>query len=561
MKEDSASLHEGGGIALHAESRHKMTSAEKRVIFASSMGTIFELYDFFLVGALSVEIARHFFSGVNPSAGFILTLLGFAAGFVMRPFGGMVFGSLGDLIGRKRTFLTTILIMGGATFIIGCLPGYEAIGLLSPALFVLMRMMQGLAIGGEFGGAFIYVAEHGPQRSRGERVAWVVATGAGGFLLSLLVVSSLRFLLGEPAFGEWGWRLPFIFSILILLVSLWIRLKLDESPEFLRIKAEGNMSKAPVAETLGQWANLRLVLIAIFGVMMGTVILFYNAQLYTMFFLTKALKIDPATTNTLIIVATLLTAPLYILFGKCSDLIGPRRVLIAACLLGAAFTMPLFMLLTHYANPALEKAQREAPITVAADFSQCAFQFDPTGTAKFSSSCDIITSTLARAGLNYRSEDLPSGQIASIRIGDETIEGYSASDPDASKKAEQFRTRLAAALAKSGYGTASASAASMNVPMILLILMALLCLGAMSFTSSVTMLIGMFPTRIRYTAISVPYHFASAVFGGFLPAISFAAAAATGDIYAGLWYVSGASFLSVIVLLIFTRNEGRRGEI
>lgn len=560
MKNDQIALsrEDVGAVGKHPMVGRSMTSVEKRVIAASSMGTIFEMYDFFLAGALSTEIARHFFSGVNASAAFILALLGFAAGFVMRPFGGMVFGRFGDLIGRKRTFLATILIMGVATFTIGLLPGFASIGLASPILFVIMRMLQGLAIGGEFGGAFIYVAEHGSRQDRGFRVSWVVSTGAGGLLLSLLVVLPLRSLLGDATFSDWGWRLPFLFSIAILLISLWIRLKLDESPEFLRIKAEGGMAKAPISETLGQWKNLSLILVAVFGVMMGAVIIFYNGQLYTMFFLTKALKVDATTTNILIISATVLSAPVYLVSGKLADRVGRKKVLIVGCLLGALFTMPLFRALTHYANPALEKAELDAPIVVMADPEECAFQFDPTGTAKFSSSCDIVTGSLAKAGLNYRSEPLPRGEVARIQIGEDVVEGYRASDAGAAMKAERFGASLSAAASRHGYGTGTANKDEINKPMVLLILMVLLSFGAVVFTASVTMLVEMFPTKIRYTAISIPYHLASAVFGGFLPATAFAIVAATGNVYSGLWYPTVAAAVSILVLLVFakeTRDE------
>lgn len=556
MQKDQATTSGGHIVGSSADQlviRRRMTAVEKRVIVASSMGTVLELYEFFLVGALSTEIARHFFSGVNPSTGFILALLSFAAGFVMRPFGGMVFGRFGDLIGRKRTFLATILIMGVATFTMGLLPGFETIGVASPILFVAMRMLQGLAIGGEFGGAFIYVAEHGPKQDCGFRVSWVVATGAGGLLLSLLVVLPLRYFMGESAFSDWGWRLPFLFSVVILLFSLWIRLKLDESPEFLRIKAEGKMSKSPISETLGQWDNLKLVLIAIFGVMMCAATIFYNGQLYTMFFLSKTLKVDAATTNLLVISATILTAPLYLVSGLMSDRVGRKKVLIAGCLLGALFTMPLFKALTHYANPALERAEREAPIVVSADPKECAFQFDPTGTAKFTSSCDIVTSSLAKAGLSYRSQTLAPGDVARIQIGADVIEGYRASDSDAAAKAVKFGASLAATAAKHGYGRA-ANKDEINMPMVLLTLMALISFGAIVFTAGVTMLVEMFPTRIRYTAISIPYHIGSAVFGGFLPAISFAIVAATGNIYSGLWYPIGAAALSMLIIIFFAKE-------
>ena len=378
-------------------SKVTMTKSDKLVVFASSLGTVFEWYDFLLVGALAAEISRHFFSGVNPVAAFIFTLLGFAAGFAVRPLGAVVFGRLGDLVGRKYTFVITIVLMGFATFAIGLLPGFASIGIAAPVVFVALRMLQGLAIGGEYGGAVIYVAEHAPDGHRGSWTSWIQTTGSLALLMSLGIVLFVRYALGEAAFADWGWRIPFLFSIVLLLISVWIRLKLNESPAFLRMKAQGRTSKAPLSEAFGQWRNLKLILIAFFGLAMGQAVIWYTGQFYSLFFLTQILKTDSVTANWLIIIATLLTAPLYYVFGTLSDRIGRKRIFLTGVLLGIVVFFPLYKALTHYVNPALERAQQTSPVTVVADPRECSFQFNPVGTAKFHTSCDIAKSSLSKA--------------------------------------------------------------------------------------------------------------------------------------------------------------------
>lgn len=539
------------------EMRHErrgMTREEMKVVFAASLGTVFELYDFFLVGLLAAEIAKHFFSGVNPTAGFIFTLLGFAAGFLLRPFGAIVFGRIGDVVGRKYTFLVTIVLMGVSTFVIGLLPGYASIGIAAPIIFIGMRMLQGLALGGEFGGAMVYVAEHAPNNQRGGWMAWIILTGALGFLLAMGVVIGLRTLVPPAEFTVWGWRLPFLFSILLLLISLWIRLKLDESPEFKRIKQEGLLSKAPVSEAFGQWKNVKLMLIALFGIVPGQSVVWYTGQFYTMFFLTKILKVDGATTNFLIIVATILTAPLYIFFGRLSDRIGRKPVYLGGLLLAVTLSFPLFQALTHFANPKMEKALQDAPIIVQADPAECSFQFNPVGTSQFTTSCDIAKSALAKSGLSYRNEALPAGSVARITVGKDQIKSYSAKDVGADAEAKRFSEALGSALKNSGHELGTTNPDDINKPMMILILMALLTFGTMTFAPTSSMLVELFPSRIRYTAMSFPYHLGVAWFGGFLPAITFAITATTGDIYSGLLYpviVAAASFL---IVLVFSRE-------
>lgn len=531
------------------------TSVQRRVIFASSLGTMFEWYDFFLAGALAVQISKSIFSGVNPAAAFIFTLLSFAAGFAVRPFGALVFGRIGDLVGRKYTFLITIALMGGATFVIGLLPGYSAIGLAAPILFVGMRMLQGLALGGEYGGAVVYVAEHTSNSQRGAKTAWIQATAALGLLLSLAFILPTRFMLGEAEFLAWGWRVPFLMSMVLLLVSLWLRLKLHESPEFEKMKKEGTTSKAPISEAFGQWRNLKLVLVALFGMVMGQAVVWYAGQFYTMFFLTQTLKVDGGTSNLLIIIATIVTTPFYVLFGKLSDRIGRKPVFLAGCLLAALFFFPLFKALTHYANPALEMAQQRAPITVMADPAECGFQFNPIGTSKFTSSCDIARGAITKAGLNYVDQPLPSGSMAQVKIGETTIASYSGLASDALAKGHAFDASIASALKASGYSVGAANPAQMNKPMVVLILIVLMLFGTMTYGPIAAMLVELFPSRIRYTAMSLPYHIGIGWFGGFLPAASFAISAATGNIYSGLWYPVILAAVCFVICLLFVRES------
>lgn len=543
-----------GDIASPA-ARKGMTRDERRVIFASSLGTVFELYDFFLVGLMASEMAKVFFSGLHPTAAYIFTLLGFAAGFVLRPFGALVFGRIGDIVGRKHTFLVTIVIMGMCTFAVGLLPSYETIGIAAPILFISMRLLQGLALGGEFSGAIIYVAEHAPNKNRGAWTSWIMLTAALGLMLAFAVILPTRYFLGAEEFAKWGWRIPYLFSIVLLLISVWIRLKLNESPEFVRMKQEGRLSKTPISETFGQWKNLKLVLVALLGIVPGQAVVWYTGQFYTMFFLGKVLKVDDATVNLLIVGATLLTAPLYFFFGWLSDRIGRKPVYLSGLLLGILFFIPLFHMLANYANPALERALRQAPVVVLADATQCSVQFNPTGTAKFSTSCDIVRANLIRSGINYETQAGPRLGVAQVKVGNDTIGGYDATDPDAATKAKQFNAALSAALAKNGYVLGKADPAEINKPMLLLVLALLLTFGTMTFAPMSAMLVELFPSRIRYTAMSFPYHMGVAIFGGFLPAATFAIVATTGQIFSGLWYPVSIAIFSFVVVLLFAKES------
>ncbi|HEX7812666.1 MAG TPA: MFS transporter [Burkholderiales bacterium] len=535
-----------------------MTAAEKRVIVASSLGTVFEWYDFYLVGALAAEISRHIFSGVNPAAAFIFTLLGFAAGFAVRPFGAIVFGRLGDMVGRKYTFLLTIVLMGAATFAIGLLPGYASIGIAAPVIFIAMRMLQGLALGGEYGGAVTYVAEHAPDDRRGAWTSWVQITASLGLLLALGMILGLRHALGEAAFSEWGWRLPFLFSIVLLGISVWMRLKLDESPAFRRMKAAGRTSKAPLSEAFGRWGNLKLVLVAFIGLAMGQAVIWYTGQFYSLFFLTQTLKVDGATAALLVALATVLSVPFYFLTARLSDRIGRKPVFMAGLLSGILFFFPLYQALTHYVNPALEVAQRNAPITVTADPAECSLQFNPVGTAKFLSSCDVARASLSKAGLNYSTAAAAPGAVARIGIGSRTIDAYDARTADPSQ-AEAFDSELRDALREAGYA-AKADPAAIDKPMAVLVLLALMVCGTITYGPLAALLVEMFPTRIRYTSLSLPYHVGIGWFGGFLPAAAFAIVAATGNIYSGLWYPVVIASIALVVCLLFLK-ETRGADI
>jgi MFS family permease len=446
-----------------------MTHDEKRVIFASSLGTVFEWYDFYLAGSLAIFISKSFFSGVNPTAAFIFTLLSFAAGFAVRPFGAIVFGRLGDMVGRKYTFLITIVIMGLSTFLVGFLPGYASIGMASPVIFIAMRLLQGLALGGEYGGAATYVAEHAPAGRRGFYTAWIQTTATLGLFLSLLVILGARTAMGEDAFGAWGWRIPFLASIFLLGVSVWIRLQLNESPVFARIKAEGKTSKAPLTEAFGQWKNLKIVILALIGLTAGQAVVWYTGQFYTLFFLTQTLKVDGATSNILIAIALLIGTPFFLFFGSLSDRIGRKPIIMAGLLIAACTYFPLFKALTHYTNPALEAATAKAPIVVIANPDECSFQFNPVGTAKFTSSCDIAKSALSKAGLNYENVAAPAGTLAEIKVGDTVINTYDGKAADAKDQGKVFDKTLATTLKTAGYPP-KADPSQINWPMSVVIL-------------------------------------------------------------------------------------------
>ncbi|SIT50037.1 Major facilitator superfamily MFS_1 [Paraburkholderia piptadeniae] len=530
-----------------------MTKDEKRVIFASSLGTVFEWYDFYLAGSLAAYISKSFFSGVNPTAAFIFTLLGFAAGFAVRPFGALVFGRLGDMVGRKYTFLITIVIMGLSTCVVGFLPGYAAIGFASPVIFIAMRLLQGLALGGEYGGAATYVAEHAPANRRGFYTAWIQTTATLGLFLSLLVILGVRTAMGEEAFGSWGWRIPFIASLFLLGVSVWIRLQLSESPAFARIKAEGKTSKAPLSEAFGQWKNLKIVILALIGITAGQAVVWYTGQFYALFFLTQTLKVDGASANILIAIALLIGTPFFLFFGSLSDRIGRKPIIMAGCLIAALTYFPLFKALTHYANPALEAATQKAPIVVIANPDECSFQFNPVGTAKFTTSCDIAKSALSKAGLNYDNVAAPAGTLAQIKVGDTTIDTYDGKAAGAKEAGATFDKTLNTALKTAGYPP-KADPSQLNWPMTVVILTILVIYVTMVYGPIAAMLVEMFPTRIRYTSMSLPYHIGNGWFGGFLPATAFAIVAAKGNIYSGLWYPIVIALGTFVIGLLFVRE-------
>lgn len=529
---------------------------ERLVILASSLGTVFEWYDFYLVGSLAAFIGKSMFSGVNPTAAFIFALLSFAAGFAVRPFGAIFFGRLGDMAGRKYTFLITILIMGLATVAIGLLPGYARIGLAAPIAFVGLRMFQGLALGGEYGGAATYVAEHAPNRERGDHTAWIQITAALGLFLALMMILAVRTTTGEEAFADWGWRVPFVLSLALLVVSVWIRMRLNESPVFERMKKEGRQSKAPLTEALGTWKNIRLILVATFGLTAGQAVVWYTGHFYALFFLNQTLKLDGATANILLVTALLITTPLYLFFGRLSDRIGRKPILLAGFLLAVLTFFPLFKTLAGYINPDLEAAQDRAPIVVTADPGTCSFQFNPLGISQFTSPCDIVKSALSKAGLSYDTRAASPGEGATVSIGDIVVNASDPSTPNVAIPQRDFDSMLAKALAQRGYPD-HPDPAKVNKPMTVLILVILMTYGVMTYAPLAAVLVEMFPARIRYTSMSLPYNIGNGWFGGFLPASVFAIVAARGNIYAGLWYpIIIAAVASVIAALFLpeTRN-------
>jgi MFS family permease len=517
-----------------------MTSEERMVIFASSLGTVFEWYDFYIYGTLAPILAAQFFSGVNPTAAFIFTLLAFAAGFAVRPFGALFFGRLGDIIGRKYTFLITMTLMGIGTFFIGLLPSYASAGITAPVILIGLRLAQGLALGGEYGGAAIYVAEHAPKNKRGLYTSWIQTTATLGLFMALLLVLGIRTYMGEPAFVAWGWRIPFLLSAILLAVSIWIRLKLNESPVFARMKELGKQSKKPLTEAFGNATNAKIAIFALLGATAGEAVIWYGGQFYALFFLTLTLKVPPVTAAILIATSLLLGTPFFILFGWLSDKIGRKPIILAGFALGVITYFPIFQGLTHYANPKLEAALSAAPVTVTADPAECSFQFNPVGTAKFTSSCDIAKSALVARSVNYQNEVAPAGTKASVKVGDQIIQ---TGTPD-------FAKNLGDAITKHGYPP-SANTAEINYPMTILLLWILVIYVTLVYAPIAAWLVELFPTRIRYSGLSLPYHIGNGWFGGFLPATVFAIVAATGNIYSGLWYPIVVAAMSFVIGLIF----------
>ena len=530
---------------------------DRLVILASSVGTVIEWYDFYLYGSLAAIITVQFFSGVNETTGYIFALMAFAAGFAVRPFGAVFFGRLGDLWGRKNTFLVTMLLMGLSTFVVGLLPSYAAIGVAAPIILIAMRLVQGLALGGEYGGAATYVAEHAPPGKRGLYTSFIQITATAGLMLSLLVILGVRTAVGEDAFLDWGWRIPFLVSILLLGVSLWIRLKLAESPAFARMKAEGRGSRTPLKDSFARWPNLKLVLLALVGLTAGQAVVWYTGQFYALFFLEKTLKVDAALANILIATALLLATPFFVFWGWLSDKVGRKPIILTGCLLAALTYFPLFHALTAAANPQLAAATAAAPVSVHADPADCALQFDPVGKTAFNSSCDLAKSYLAKAGVTYANVAAPAGSVAEVRIGHTVVtsfDGAALPRPDFAARKAEWEAGLGVALVTAGY-PARADSARVNKPLVVGILFVLVMYVTMVYGPIAAALVEMFPTNIRYTSMSLPYHIGNGWFGGFLPTTAFAMVAATGNIYYGLWYPVVVALVTVVVGVLFIRDR------
>lgn len=545
------------GVSMSGEKpAQSMSMDERRVVWASSMGTVFEWYDFYLYGALAAILSKQFFSSLDPSAAFLAALLAFGAGFVVRPFGAIFFGRLGDMIGRKYTFLLTILIMGLSTFMVGILPSYASIGAAAPVMLIYLRLLQGFAMGGEYGGAATYVAEHAPHGKRGAYTSWIQTTATLGLLLSLVVVMGTRHLVGEAEFAEWGWRVPFILSILLLAVSVYIRLNLNESPVFLKMKADGKVSRSPVMESFGQWKNLRLVLVALFGLTAGQAVIWYAGHFYTLFFLTQALQVDEGTANWLLAIALLIATPFFVMFGALSDRVGRKPVIMLGFVLAAASYFHVFAELTQAANPALHAAQMRNQVRVVADPADCSFQINPIGEVKLISSCDIATHTLANHSVSYTRETAAAGTVAQIYVGQVVVESYNAQALSADKERDAssaFKAAVALALEQAGY-PGKADPDQVNRPKVVALLTFLLVLVAMVYGPIAAMLVEMFPTRLRYTAMSLPYHIGNGWFGGLLPTLAFAIVAYRGDMYSGLWYPVCVIGVTLVVCLLFVKE-------
>ena len=537
-----------------------ITKEERMVIFASSLGTVFEWYDFYLYGSLAAIISKQFFVATNETTSFIFALLAFAAGFFVRPFGAIVFGRIGDLIGRKYTFLVTIVLMGSATFIVGLLPNYNSIGIAAPIILITMRILQGLALGGEYGGAATYVAEHAPNGKRGFFTAFIQTTATLGLFLSLIVILSCRLALGTEAFEAWGWRIPFLLSAILVGISVWIRLQLAESPVFKRMKEEGKISRAPLTESFLRWGNLKIVLLVLFGGVAGQGVVWYTGMFYELFFLLQILKLEPQAANLIVAFSLIIGTPFFIVFGALSDKLGRKWIIMAGCLIAALTYFPIFKALTHYANPGLEEAQISSPVTVVADPADCAFQFDPVGKKTFKSSCDQVKSILAKKGIPYVNEAAPAGTQASMKVGTDVVQSFDGNAAGADFKAKNADLAKAVGAATKMY-PAKADMSRVNTPMVVLLLVILVIYVTMVYAPIGAWLVELFPAKIRYTSMSLPYHIGNGWFGGFLPTIAFAMVAATGDIYYGLWYPITIALMTFVVGSLFMHDTDTQGSI
>ena len=527
-------------MAINAPRAGGMTSEQRLVIFASSLGTVFEWYDFYIYGTLGAFLAKYFFSNVPANVGFIFALLAFAAGFAVRPFGALIFGRLGDTIGRKYTFLVTMTLMGLGTFFIGVIPGFATWGIMAPVLLIALRLVQGLALGGEYGGAATYVAEHAPPGKRGFYTSWIQTTATLGLFLALLLILGFRTAMGEDSFGSWGWRIPFLFSAVLLAVSIWIRLKLNELPLFKKMVDEGKQSKRPLTEAFTQWSNAKIAILALFGATAGEAVVWYGGQFYALFFLTQTLKVPGVTAQIMVAIALVIGTPGFILFGWLSDKIGRKPIMLAGFALAVVTYFPIFQGITHFANPKLEHALATAPVTVTADPSKCSFQFRATGTEKYTTGCDIIKQALVGLSVNYENVAAPAGTTASVKIGEQTI---TADTPD-------VKNAITAAIKTHGYPP-NADLKDINYVMTVVLLTILVVYVTLVYGPIAAWLVELFPTRIRYSGMSLPYHIGNGWFGGFLPATVFAIVAATGNIYSGLWYPIVVAAMSFVVGLIF----------
>jgi len=534
-------------------------AAHRRVIFASSLGTVFEWYDFYLYGSLVTIITKKFFSGMNDTTAFLFALLAFAAGFFVRPFGALVFGRLGDLVGRKHTFLITIVIMGASTALVGCLPTYETIGVTAPIIFIVLRLLQGLALGGQYGGAATYISEHAPEGRRGLYTSWIQTTATLGFFLSLLVILACRSFMPEGYFDDQGWRVPFLLSTVLLVISVYIRLQLQESPVFQEIKAAGQLSKAPLTEAFLRWGNFKIVVLALLGATAGQAVVWYGGQFYALLFLEKTLQVDSTRAQLVMAAALLIATPFFVVFGALSDKIGRKKIVLAGCLLAALTYFPIFKAITHFANPALDAAVKTSPVTVVANPAQCSFQFDPVGKKKFTTGCDLAKGALARMGVSYNiGDDSASRETdATVLIGQDKVEIHdlkgALSAAEYKKEQDAVTARLKESLGKAGY-PAKADMSAFNYPMVILLCTILVLYVTMVYGPIAAWLVELFPARIRYTSMSLPYHIGNGWFGGFLPVTSFAIVAATGNIYNGLWYPVAVATMTLVIGALFLRE-------